>query len=259
MDTGHAIRRWWRERDMRASDRLSLSELRGHRDVCWTDDDATDPLVTIRITTYDRGRVVVDRAIKSALAQSHPRLEILVIGDGATPDTVEAVESIKDPRVRFVNLPRGTYPADPQHRWMVLGNAALNHGLEIAAGAWITPLDDDDEFTPDHVEVLLREAVARRVEFVYGDTEVLRADGSWGLVGKWPPSYGRITHGSILYSSRLRFFRYDPECWRDGEAQDWDLIRRMRAAGVRMGFVPHPVYRYYPARHTPSARATIAR
>jgi hypothetical protein len=232
-----------------------LDELRGGSDVCWSEDAAAEhkPLVTVRIATYDREAIVVKRAIESALTQTYENLEILVVGDGATPRTVEAVRSMADRRLRFINLPeRGHYPADPERRWMVAGSVPMNYARGVARGSWIAPLDDDDEFTPDHVELLLSIASEHRLEFVYGLAEAEMANGSWGLVGTWPPVQGGICHGSILYSAVLDFIGYDEESWRDGEPTDWNRWRRMVEAGVRMGRVESVVYRHYAeARHRP--------
>ncbi len=246
-------RRLWQTWRESPRDRAVLASLRGDRDVCWADADADNPLVTIRIATYDRPRLLVERAIPSALAQTHRNIEVLVIGDGATQETADAISGVGDSRIRFVNLPRSPYPGDPEKRWMVVGCQPMNHALSIAGGAWIAPLDDDDELTPDHVEVLLRAAIARRLEFVYGDTAVMRQDGSWGVVGEWPPRHGGLTHGAVLYATALRFLRYDSRSWRFREPADWNLWRRMAAAGVRMGYINTVVYRYYPASHFPDA------
>jgi glycosyltransferase involved in cell wall biosynthesis len=164
------------------------------------------------------------------------------------------MSKVIDPRVRFVNLVPTSYASSPHRRWMTQAHAAWNYGLDHAAGSWITSLDDDDEFTSDHVEVLLKAAVDRRLEFVYGDSAVLRPDETWGLLGQWPLQYGRVTHGAFLYSTRLRFLRYDPMAWKLGEPVDWNLMRRMRDCGVRMGYVPEVVYLYYPARLVPETR-----
>ena len=233
------------------SARSRLVELRGGRDVCWTDEDARDPLVTIRIPCYDRGRTILERAMPSALSQTYRNIEVLVVGDGATPETVAAVESVRDPRVRFVNLPRSSYPRDEQKRWLVVGHGPMNYALRAARGSWITPLDDDDEYTEDHVERLLAAAIERRLEFVYGQTEVVAPDGSRGILGRWPPELGGFTNGALLYSTRLNFLRYDPASWRDQVPADWNLWRRMMAAGVKMGFTEHVVYRYFPTTHVP--------
>ncbi len=247
-----AHRRMSRARSV--TERETLERLRGGRDVCWTEESTLDPLVTIRIPTFNRGRLAVERSIASALAQTYGNIEIVVVGDGATPETVDAVTSVRDPRLRFENLPRPTYPADPERRWQVAGTYATNHGLELARGAWIAPLDDDDEFTPDHVEVLLAVALEHRLELVYGQSLMEMSDGTWGLVGSWPPAQGAFCHGSVLYAADLKFFRYDPDAWRLNEPGDWNMWRRMLEAGVRMGRVEHVVYRHYAeARHRPDA------
>ena len=231
-------------------EREIVARLRGDRDVCWPESSAEEPLVTIRIPTYDRGPLIVERAIGSAIAQTYPNIEILVIGDGATPETVDAIASVRDPRVRFVNLPRPDYPADPERRWQVAGTAAVNRALDLARGAWIAPLDDDDEFTPDHVELLLATAIEHRLELVYGQSLMERPDGTWALVGAWPPQQAGLCHGSVLYAAELRFMRYDPEAWRVAEPGDWNLWHRMLDAGIRMGNVEQVVYCHYQeARH----------
>jgi hypothetical protein len=63
----------------RHEERRLLAMARGERDVCWTDDHEAEPLVTIRIATYHRPEHI-GAAIESCLAQTYPRLEVLVVG-----------------------------------------------------------------------------------------------------------------------------------------------------------------------------------
>src|ERR1700721_675181 len=91
-------------------DKRRLADLRGGADVCWAAEEEAEPLVTIRIATYNRGQMIVDRALSSAIAQSYSNTEILVVGDHCDELTEKAVLSVDDPRVTFVNLPeRGGY------------------------------------------------------------------------------------------------------------------------------------------------------
>jgi hypothetical protein len=237
---------WLVRRDQWAEtrrERERLDRLRRESPIVWV--RQKPPLVSVRIATYNRGRLVADRAIASALAQTHENLEVVVVGDHCDDATAEAVLSVKDPRVRFVNLPeRGRYPSSPALRWMVAGAAPMNHALEIARGEWIAPLDDDDEFTPDHVEVLLDACRARGLEFAYGIAEMEQADGTWTRRGSWPVANGQIIHASVLWSSRIRL-RHDVRAWRLDEPGDWNLWWRMRDAGVPMGFVDRVVCRHY--------------
>ena len=243
----HAELERMREQGEAAEERRLLHIARGGRDVCWLEPDGDDePLVTVRIATYNRGQMIVDRAIASALAQTYERLEILVVGDHCDAATERAVRSVGDPRLRFVNLPqRGTYPEHRMHRWMVAGSAPMNAALALAEGAWLAPCDDDDELTPDHVEVLLGEAKRRRLEMIWSRARCEVQPGQWTVIGSEPLAHAQISHGSVMYSLGLRFFRHSNTCWKLEEPGDWNLWRRMRDAGVRTGFVDRVTYTHY--------------
>lgn len=237
-----------RTRIAAADERRFLSQVRGDHETCWEATDEAEPLVTVRISTFNRGAVVAERAIASAIRQSYERLEILVIGDHCDESTERAVKMVKDPRLRFINLAQhGPYPIEPVHHWMAAGYAPANAALAIAQGKWITPCDDDDEITDDHVEVLLGEARRRRLEFVWSKADVETDTGGWEQVGEPDLELGGITHGSVLYAGPLRFFRYNENSWKLAEPGDWNMWRRMRTAGVKMGFVDHVTYRYWPS------------
>jgi Glycosyltransferase like family 2 len=237
------VREWAAGRE----ERRRLRVARADRDVCWTEDEADPtPLVTVRIATYNRGPLVAERAIASALRQSHQNLEVLVVGDACDRATADAVLGVRDPRVRFVNLPRrGVYPTEPIDRWRVGGVHPMNAALTLARGDWIAPCDDDDELTDTHVADLLRRARLGRYEMVYSKALVRHPDGSWREVGHQPLRDGGISHGSVLYSAGLRFFAHSDTCWKLAEPADWNMWKRMRRAGVRIGFHDDVTYIHY--------------
>ena len=176
------------------------------------------------------------------LAQTWKNLEILVVGDHCTDDTGERIAALGDPRIRFVNLPeRGVYPAEPFARWCVAGAAPMNHALEILRGEWIAPLDDDDEFAPDHVERMLDACRAHRWEWCFGIAHMMLLTGEWRDIGDLPLRRDRVCHSAVFYWSGLRFMPHDVNAWKLGDAGDWNLWRKMKWSGVRMGYVPHVV------------------
>jgi hypothetical protein len=234
-----------REKAERREERRLLAMVRGGNEVCWPNDES-EPMVTVAIPTYNRGQLIVDRAISAALAQTYERIEVLVVGDHCDEATEAAVRSVRDKRLRFVNLPaRGIYPSDTRSKWMVAGTAPANTALLLAEGSWIAPCDDDDEFTPDHVEVLLRKVIADRAELVFSKARLELGLGDWREVGSLPLRSGQITHGSVLYSSGLRFMQYSNTSWKIGEPSDWNRWKRMRAIGVRMTFLDQLTYIHY--------------
>jgi hypothetical protein len=235
-----------RQRFERLDDRQRLSDLRSGRHGPWPPVGEDNPLVTVRIATYNQGQIVADRAIASAVAQTYPNLEILVVGDHCDAATEKAVLSVDDPRITFVNLAeRGRYPADPALRWMVAGATPMNAGLAVARGTWIAPCDDDDELTPDHVEVLLEAARSRRLEFVWSSARWEVSPGDWKVVGNGSFNHGSFTHGSVFYAAGLRFFRHNENSWKVMQPADWDMWSRMRKAGVNMGFLDRVTYIHY--------------
>lgn len=195
-----------------------------------------NPLVSVRIASFRDTRSLMTRAIPSVLAQTHPNIELIIVNDGPNEATRKAVKALADKRIRYEEFTaRSVYPADPHLRWMVAGSPGMNRGAALAKGHWIAPLDDDDEFTPDHIEKLLKLARTTRAEFAYGAINQHRLEtGEQVRIFSSPPRAGQISMQAALYHSGLRFMEYDTQSWRVDEPGDWNLIRRMSEAGVRM-------------------------
>jgi glycosyltransferase involved in cell wall biosynthesis len=204
------------------------------------------PLVSVLIPTYNRARLLSERAVPSILKQTYQNFEIVIVGDHCTDDTAKSLAKIHDVRIKFYNLPqRGKYPVDPNKRWCVAGAVPANKCLKLAKGEWIASLDDDDEFSPDHLEVLVEHAKAHGLEMVYGVVQLEVEPGKWSNLGAHPLKWGNISRMATLYSSQLKFFKYDTQAWKNAEPADWNLWRRMQQAGVRIGFVNAIVGKHY--------------
>lgn len=212
--------------------------------------DEDGPLVTVHITTYSNAEGLANRSIPSVLAQTYDNLEVIVVGDAATPAVEEAARSFDDPRLRFVNLTvRGPYPDDPVDLWHVAGTAPANEGLRLAKGQWITMNCDDDAFTPNHVEVLLAEARRRRLELVYGKIRRIDPDGHEMLIGEFPPSApGEFGVQAALMHRGLRMFPYELVDAVFGDPGDWAWVRRMVRLGVKMAMIDDIVVDYFPSQ-----------
>jgi glycosyltransferase involved in cell wall biosynthesis len=207
------------------------------------------PLVSVVIPTYDRGELLVSRAIPSVLAQTHQNFEIVVIGDCAPEQTARLLAEIEEPRVRYLNLSfRGPYPSDPRDLWQVAGIPARNTGVGMARGSWIAPLDDDDAFHPRHIEVLLELARRDRCEVAYGQLRCLMGDGSEFLLGAFPPELGQFGWQGAIFHQGLRFFEMELADTLFSSPADWSLCRRMLRAGVHFGMLAEPVTDHYESR-----------
>ncbi|MEU4158975.1 glycosyltransferase family 2 protein [Actinoplanes sp. NPDC026670] len=101
------------------------------------------PDVSVVIPTCNRPDLAV-RAVRSALAQTHGDLEVIVVVDGPDDDTTTALAAVGDDRLRVIVLPRrGRAPH------------ARNVGAAEARGRFTALLDDDDEWLPNKIEAQL--------------------------------------------------------------------------------------------------------
>lgn len=95
-------------------------------------------LVSVIIPTYNRARTIA-RALNSVFTQTYGPLEVIVVDDGSTDGTTEALAPYGD-RIQLVRQ-KNQGPA-----------AARNTGIKAATGEIITFLDDDDSWLPDKIE-----------------------------------------------------------------------------------------------------------
>ena len=116
---------------------------------------------------------LIERAIASVQAQTYEHWEIVVVGDGCTDDTAARVEEpSRSPHpFRQPPLPHGVSRTSVRQRGWSREPCPYNRAVELCRGPWIAPLDDDDEFLPKHIDILLELALESRAEFVYGALE----------------------------------------------------------------------------------------
>ncbi len=98
------------------------------------------PLYSVVVTAYNEQECIA-AALASVLAQTHDELELIVVDDGSTDGTVEAVRPFEeDPRVRLIRQPNKGL------------SAARNTGIEASESARVAFLDSDDLWLPDYLE-----------------------------------------------------------------------------------------------------------
>lgn len=102
------------------------------------------PYFSVVIPTYNRSKLV-SRAIDSVLAQTFTDFELIVVDDGSTDDTKEALKKYEgDSRFRYV------YQENAKE------SAARNNGSSLATGDYVCFLDSDDVYYPHHLATMKR-------------------------------------------------------------------------------------------------------
>jgi glycosyltransferase involved in cell wall biosynthesis len=103
--------------------------------------------VSVVIPSHERP-ALLRRAVASVLAQTLSDLDVIVVLDGADPESEACLALVRDPRLQVISV------ADP-----VGGSEARNIGVRAARAEWVALLDDDDEWMPDKLAKQM--AVAR--------------------------------------------------------------------------------------------------
>lgn len=116
---------------------------------------SNQPLVSIVIPVYN-GSNYLKQAIESALTQTYPRVEVLVINDGSTDDGLtEKIALCYREQIRYFYKPNGGVAS------------ALNLGLQQMQGEWSSWLSHDDVFPPERI------ANDMDVAFTYPEARVI--------------------------------------------------------------------------------------
>lgn len=187
------------------------------------DPDAEAGSIAIAIACYNQAHFLAE-ALDSALAQTRPAAEIIVVDDGSTDDT--AAVAARYPKVRYVRQANAGL------------STARNAGLAAAASRYVLFLDADDTLAP---ETLARAGTLLdsdpELAFVYGGYRDVDADGELIWAQPVQPVDDVFTsllargnfiamHGTVLYDAeRLRTAGgFDPGL---PSCEDFDVFLRL--------------------------------
>jgi hypothetical protein len=202
--------------------------------------------VSVIVPVHDRPRLLVE-AVESALAQSHPHVEVIVVDDASTDDTPAAIASLVDRaggRLRALRNATNLGPGGSRER-----------GRLAARGEYLQYLDSDDRLLPGKLERQVAAlAAAPEAGIAYGWTRERCADGGAGerpykrsgerFASVFPTFLaGRVWNTvTPLYRASLAD-AVGP--WSDLRLEeDWEYDCRAGALGARLAYVDDWVCEY---------------
>jgi len=142
--------------------------------------DGGRPWVSVVMSVYNGGRYL-EAALRSARAQSVSDIEILVVDDRSSDDSLAIARrhAADDARIRVFALDANLGPA-----------GARNVALAVARGAWVAVFDCDDLMHPQRLERLLLHAEATGADIVADDVMIFADHANTpnaALLGKQNP------------------------------------------------------------------------
>lgn len=112
-------------------------------------------LVSVIIPCFNAERWLTE-AIDSCLHQTYPEIEIIVIDDGSTDNSLQIIQSYGDRLIWETGINKG-------------GNYARNRGFALSTGDYIQYLDADDYLLPDKIKMQVQFLEETTADIVYGD------------------------------------------------------------------------------------------
>ncbi len=185
---------------------------------------ARTPRLSIVTTVYDRTDCL-RRCIASVQRLAYSDYEHLIVADHPPPEVLAQIRAIvadaADPRIGLRDLTKR------HNNWGIAPAAA---GLRRARGEFVAFLSDDNGYTPDHFDPLIRTLDREpALGFVYSSCQY---DGR--LVLSHPvPRPGRIDLGQPLFRRELFELHLDDDLPFDMMAWDWHLVDTLMRRGVR--------------------------
>lgn len=167
---------------------------------------ADETLVSVIMPAYNAGPYL-RAAVDGVLAQTHRRLELILVDDGSTDGSIDSVASIADPRLRVIRQKNAGK------------SAAMNRGLDEASGEFYAVHDADDLSMPTRLE--------RQLAHLLSNPELAGVFCGWNIILDGRPTAPQFR------------FKDAAECQRDLDAlripthDGTPMYRRARVAGLR--------------------------
>lgn len=136
-------------------------------------------LVSVVIPSYNHASYI-KQAVESVLWQTYSELELIVIDDGSTDSSLEYLRSVRDSRFTLIEQPNSG------------AHNAINRGLSIANGDYLTILNSDDIYHSKRLEHCLPELengvdlVATWIEVIDKKGKTLGVKEGWRNMLPWP-------------------------------------------------------------------------
>ena len=205
------------------------------------------PLVTIITNTKNRAHLI-SRCIESIQRQSYQNYEHIVADGCSTDNTEDVVASYNDPHIRYIKVEGG--PIEQ-----------TKAAFALSKGAYITFLDDDDEYLPTKIEkqLALMCSLSSDYGFIYGSMSYYDNTTKEYLYDH-PATYdgGRellpmviaspVICGTPTLMFRREAFESIGGTWLSGignDMSDWALVARAISQGWKVAALPDSLIRVY--------------
>lgn len=194
------------------------------------------PLITIVITSFNYGNFI-GKAIGSALNQTYPNIELIIIDDGSTDKTEAIVANfLKHENVHYVKQKNSG------------ANVSRNRGIELAKGEYLFLLDADNWIDDNHIEGLYKEITRENADIIYTNLEKFGTEEGLVDVPSFDIDLLKVTNlidtASLVKKTSIGKDRFDK--WLNRRSsQDWDFFLGLALKGLKISKAPRSLKLHY--------------
>jgi glycosyltransferase involved in cell wall biosynthesis len=206
------------------------------------------PKISIIIPCFNDSRYI-EQAVESALNQTYPNKEVILVDDGSNAQTKSVLKSIEPKITKLIT----------QHNQGQ--SAARNNGINLAKGEYVIVLDSDDYFEPAFCEKAFSiinslqdiKLITCYTTLIFEDKSSRRYIPRGGTLRDFLPSNSAV--GGVLFKKKdwERVGGYDEEM-RNG-FEDWEYYLRLLADGGKAYVLKEDLFNYRKRTDSTTARA----
>lgn len=187
------------------------------------------PLLSIIVPCYNAGEEI-ERCLLSLLNQTYRNMEVVVVDDASTDDSIQRVESLQDDRTILI-----------RHSSNQGLSCTRNTGLNVVRGEYIGFVDADDFVDEDYYERLYDSAVSEGADIVMAEMKIVSSKKmmvrrnrpvaesdfikKWGLLHNGA-ACDKLYKADLIEQLGLRF--YEGRIWED----NLFVLKAVHASGV---------------------------
>lgn len=150
-----------------------------------------EPLISVVIPTYNRANTIL-QSVNSVLNQTYKNIELIVVDDCSTDDTLSKLNQINDSRLKIIC-----------HEKNKGQNAARNTGIKSCSGEYIAHHDSDDVWRLNKLEIQINKLIEKKADIICCQTAV-NDEISHKYIYNHPDSK-LVKEGFISYNQLLKY------------------------------------------------------
>jgi glycosyltransferase involved in cell wall biosynthesis len=199
------------------------------------------PIISVVVPVYNVDPAHLNSCIRSVLYQSYPHWELCLADDRSTDPRIGPLLAewmASDNRIKVTSLAENSGIS-----------AATNAAAGLAGGSWLAFLDNDDELSPDALQVVAARINRTPGDLYYSDEDLVGADGRRFSIFRKPGFNGELLlcHNYITHWVVTKKALYDQVGGCDSAfdgAQDLDLFLKLAERAASIVHIPQVLYHW---------------